>query len=457
MRALGVILAAAACWPAVAQNAADDPVTVSTDHPRLFLRPQRLRLLRRERERSSMRWQQFSAFVTGNAPLPEKGLALALYYQVSGDQAIGRQAITWALGPEADLRQQALVFDWCQDLLSDAQRTDLTRRLEKGLGAADTTIPAVRSRVLAAVALFDHIPQGPQRELERTVRQWWEKQLAPALVAGKSVVPRDDAYALFELLHVMRDNTILDLRESAAQFFKDFPIEHLMSYYPAVYESPDTSYFIGVEPKTGEPDLRLAAISRAAELAMVAYDVNAAPSQVLQGWLMHDKFILKSTFGAPYEFLWANPYLPGLSYYHVPLVYHNPEFGKLFIRSSWDESASWFGYFDGTMQWFHDGKLEVLDPKAGAAPLSMEQAVVCFAKAGSKFRVKLGEDEDAVFVVGLEPRVAYEVEIDDEEMFEASPDSGGILLLDVIKGKEVGIRIRRATVSGQSDPSTRKL
>jgi hypothetical protein len=447
MRAFGVLLLAIACQPAMAQNPTDDPVTVSTDHPRLFLRPQRLRLLRRERERSSMRWQQFSAFVTGNAPLPERGLALALYYQVSGDQAVGKQAVTWALGADSDLRQQAIVFDWCQDLLTDAQRSELTKRLERALGGTpETAVPAVRSRALAAVALFDHVPQTPQRELERTVHQWWEKQIAPDLNAGKNVVARDDAYALFELLHVLRDNTILDLRESAAQFFKDFPIEHLMSYYPAVYESPDTEYFIGAEPKAGEPDLRLAALSRAAELAMVAYDVNAAPSQVVQGWLMHDKFMLKSTFGAPYEFLWANPYLPGLSYYHVPLVYHNPEFGKLFIRSSWDESAAWFGYFDGVTQWFHDGKLEVLNPKPGTPPLSMEQAVVCFAKAGSKFQVKLGEDEDAVFVVGLEPRASYEVEIDDEEMFEAEPDSGGILLLDVVKGKNVGIRIRRATL-----------
>ena len=57
--------------------------------------------------------------------------------------------------------------------------------------------------------------------------------------------------------------------------------------------------------------------------------------------------MLRGTFGAPYEFLWANPYQPGLSYYHVPLVYHNPDFGKLFIRSSWDNTAHWFGYFDG--------------------------------------------------------------------------------------------------------------
>jgi hypothetical protein len=162
----------------------------------------------------------------------------------------------------------------------------------------------------------------------------------------------------------------------------------------------------------------------------------------VQGWLMHDKFILKSTFGAPYEFLWANPYLPGLSYYHVPLVYHNPESGRLFIRSSWDDSATWFGYFDGAMQLFQDGKLKALDPQAGAPPLSLEQAVVCFAKTGTKFRVKLGEDEDAVFVIGLAPRKVYEVEVDDEEMVEAAADAGGILQLDVPKGKDVGIRFR---------------
>ena len=61
---------------------------------------------------------------------------------------------------------------------------------------------------------------------------------------------------------------------------------------------------------------------------MVAYDTNAAESQLLQGWLMHDHFMLRGTFGAPYEFLWANPYQPGLSYYHVPLVYHNPDSGQ---------------------------------------------------------------------------------------------------------------------------------
>jgi hypothetical protein len=417
-----------------AQTAADEPVTVSADHPRLFLRPQRLRLLRREKERESMRWQQFAALVTGNAPLPERGFSLALYYQVTADANAGKDAVAWALTPEADLRQMALVYDWCQEVLTPAQKTALARRISQALAAAPPEgIPETRSRALAAIALFDEVPQAPQKELERIVRVWWKDRLTHG-------VPRDDAYALYELLHAVRDTTIVELRDCCRQFFKDFPIEHLMSYYPAEFEGPDTLYFIGAEPKmAGNPDLRLASLSRAAELAMVAYDVNGAESQVIQGWLMHDKFILKSPFGAPYEFLWANPYLPGLSFFHVPLVYHNPENGHLFIRSSWEESASWFGYWDGTMQLFQDGKLKQIDPKT---PLSMEQAVVCFGQSGKLFHVKLGEEEDAVFIVGLNPKSAYEVEIDDEEMVEMVSDPGGILMLEIPKGKDVGIRFR---------------
>ncbi len=73
--------------------------------------------------------------------------------------------------------------------------------------------------------------------------------------------------------------------------------------------------------------------------------------------------MLRGTLGAPYEFLWANPYQPGLSYYHVPLVYYNPDFGTLVVRSSWEDSAWWFGYFDGVMQLFSDGQLTVINAR----------------------------------------------------------------------------------------------
>src|ERR1017187_4749991 len=126
-------LGAAFCciWVTLAAQTPDEPVAVYTEHPRLFLRPQRIRLLKRERERASPRWQQFETLVVGGAPMPERGFAWALYFQVTGNAEFGRKAIVWALPPAAHLRQQALVFDWCQDLLSEPQRRDLTARLAK--------------------------------------------------------------------------------------------------------------------------------------------------------------------------------------------------------------------------------------------------------------------------------------------------------------------------------------
>ena len=43
-------------------------------------------------------------------------------------------------------------------------------------------------------------------------------------------------------------------------------------------------------------------------------------TQLLQGFLMNDRFLMRGTLGIAYETMWANPYQPGLSYYHVPLV-----------------------------------------------------------------------------------------------------------------------------------------
>jgi len=421
----------------------DDPIVVSTEHPRLLLRPARLRLLRRERDRTSARWQQFQLFLAGHAAMPETGFAQALYYQVAGDAEAGREAIAWALGPATDLRQQALVYDWCQDLLSEAQNRDLAARLQRGMSdtASNDAIAAVRARVMAAVVLFDHVPQTPRKELESVVRGWWARKMAPELAAGRTVVAREDAYALYELLHVLRDNTNLDLRESARSFFRGFPTEHLVSYYPAPLEAPENGYYIGAARRTGEPDLRAAALSRAAELAMVAFDTNAADTQLLQGWLMHDRYLLRGAFGIPYEFLWANPYQPGLSYDHAPLVWHNADFGHLFVRSDWEDTADWFGNFDGAMQSFRNGRVTALDPAHPPAPLLLHTAAVCFGRTARRFRVTVDEGS-AVFIVGLDPRHTYQVEVDDEEVYEAGADSGGILELEVPPGREIGVRIK---------------
>jgi hypothetical protein len=125
----------------------------------------------------------------------------------------------------------------------------------------------------------------------------------------------------------------------------------------------------------------------------------------------------------------------------VPLIYHNADFGKLFVRSSWDEDAEWFGSFDGVMQRFSQGRLTPLSAQADAPPVSLKEAMICFGQRARKFRLTL-EEEEAVFILGLDPGHSYQVEIDDEEIFEAAADRGGILELDMPRGKHVGVRIK---------------
>jgi hypothetical protein len=425
--------------------AQDEGLRIDAAHPRIFLVPRRLKLLRRERERQSLRWNQFHLLMAGKAPMPEPGFAEALYYQISGSAEFGRQAVDWALGSGADLRQLALVFDWCQDILTAPQSKTLAAKIVRHIeqGRRDTGVGAVRARLLAAVALSGHVPGVPERELDRIIHHWWEGQILPAINAGREVLARDDTYALMEILHVIRDNLNQDLREGAPHFFADLPMVELLSYYPATYPAGENDYRIPAAPHAGgEPDLRRAALSRAAEFSMVAYDSNAPGSQLLQGWLLNDNFLLRGTFGTPYEFLWANPYQPGLSYFQAPLVVHDTLFGRLFVRSSWEESATWLGFFSGELQIFQEGAITTLEAHAAAEPLDLGRALILFGAQTRKFKVT-AEGKEPVFVVGLKPRQDYIVEVDDEEMSEAETDPGGILELDVPHNTEVGVRLRQ--------------
>jgi len=439
-----VLLTCIPCgWPqSTPQKESDEPLAVFTEHPRLLLRPQRLRLLKRERERTSMRWQQFENLVAGKAPMPEPGFALALYYQVSGDRNAGRQAVEWALAPGSDLRQVAMVFDWCQDILDPAESKALIARIEKSLAqpSAYGSVAAVRDRVFGAIALADHVPDAPSRELEAVVRQWWKKQVLPALESGKEVIARDSYLALFEILHAFRDNLNVDLRESAPRYFKGLPAFHLVSHYPASYPAPESEYRIPMTKGAREPDLLEAVRSRAAGFAMVAYDVNAGESQVLQGWLMHDNFMMRGTWGAPYELLWANPYLPGLSYFLAPMVYYDETFGRLFARSSWDDDAVWFGCLDGDMQIFREGRQIPITREADPQPLSIATAQIAFGFKARQFKITL-EEGQAFFIVGLPSNTVFELEADDEEMREVGTDHGGTLPLILPHGTAIQFRL----------------
>jgi len=421
-----------------------DTLTIYTEHPRLFLPPGRLRLLRRERERKSLRFEQFDLLTKGGATMLEPGFAGALYYRVTDDAVQGRRAIDWALktatASDADLRQIALVFDWCQPLMSPAEIAALVARLERALAAKPgTSIENERSRLLAGIALADHSPKVSNAALEDFFGRAWKQRLAN-LRSGKAAIPLDQTFAFYEILHAVRDNLNGDLREQYPHYFKDQPIGHLLANYPAAFPAAESEYRIPAKRGTGEPDLRAAALSRAAELAMVAFDANAPESQVLQGWLMNYRFLMRGTFGIPYEFLWANPYQPGLSYYHVPLVFHDEIFGRLYVRSNWEDSAQWLGYVDGQLQLFEDGKITMLNPEITRDPLDLDEAVVFFGKTTHRFRTPAKEVVD-VFIVGLNPKHVYQVEIDGEEMREEPSDPGGILYLKGLRGDN-GIRFR---------------
>jgi hypothetical protein len=300
------------------------------------------------------------------------------------------------------------------------------------------TISQARSRALAATALAAGAPQLCQRELQSLVQDWWRGEIVPAVSRGRNVLPRAETYALFELLHAVRDNLNIDLRQSLPTFFRQLPLTHLLSYYPASYPGAENEFRIPAV-KGGEPDLALAAMSRAADLAMLAYDNNTEENQYLQGWAMHDRFLLRGPLGIPYEFLWGNPYQPGLSYFTLPLVVHDRIFGRLFLRSRWDDDAVWLGYFDGQLQTFADGEPKVHPLASVSEPVQVGDTVVA---AASRFTVK--DEARTVFVLGLAPSRAYDVEPDSEEMHQARTDPGGILELRFPGGFSGGIRIRQA-------------
>lgn len=435
-------LALAAFVPA---GAAED-YQVYTEHPRILLGRSRLRLLKRDRERSAPRWQQFEALIEGQARMPEGPLADALYYRVAENREAGQRAVRWALGKGPnDLRHMALVFDWCQDLLNETERRALAGRLRDGLehAAKDAGLPAVRARVLAAVAVAGHDPDPSAGALARIIEDWWQGRIVPELKSGRDPLPAAHYYSLLEILHVIRDNLNIDLRRDAPEYFEEIAARRLLGYYPASYPAGENDYRIPAGPLRGEPDLVEAALARATDLAIVAYDLNSPGGQLLQGWLMNDRFQMCGPFGAPYELIWANPYQPGLSYYHAPLVFHDSKYGRLFVRSSWEEDAAWLGTIEGRVQTFREGRRGVLEVKPGPAPVSLTEALVFFAGPELRFKARL-QAEEQVFVLGLKPRCRYQVEVDDQELVETAADPGGILEVELPPHAATAFRLREA-------------
>ncbi len=98
------------------------------------------------------------------------------------------------------------------------------------------------------------------------------------------------------------------------------PEEFLLSLKPAEVEHPTWQQHV-------------------AALLLVAVAPNARSSQFLQGWAMEDRFTVHDGPGVVYEFLYADPYLPGVSYQNMDPWSYRP--GSLHARSDWSPDACW--------------------------------------------------------------------------------------------------------------------
>jgi len=362
---------------------------------------------------------------------------------VSGESAIGKRAVDWALGPGMDLRQLALVYDWCQPLLSASQSQALAAKIGHLLERAKSDdVEVERDRILALIATAEEERHTEEPPLRDAIAGWWRGRFAPKLKNGAAIVSLDSLYALFEILHAVRDNLKIDLREDATDYFRELPKYQVLANYPAPLPAPENEYRIPVFRGSGEPDLDKAALARAAGLSAVNYDNNALENQYLQGWLIQDRFMLQGVFGAPYEFLWANPYQPGLSYFQLPLFFHDQNSGALFLRSNWEDDAIWFGIYGGELQLFRDGRVTVLNQKGPLSPkaegIPVGDANILVGRSPMQFAMEGGR----VLVVGLKPHARYLVETDDEELSEFETDGVGTLVLEYPSDWAAGVRIQ---------------
>lgn len=426
--------------------AQDEDFHVFRDAPRIFLNPQRLKRIQRETTRDSIRWRQFSNLIESQAQFPEPGFAWALHYAATGQAASAKAALDWAVQPgSTDIRQLALVYDWCQKAMTPAQKTAILAKLRQAVNAPGaTTATGVRDQVLAAVAIADEAREPAEKVIRHAVLDWWRKSVAPALREGKPAIRREDLPPLYEILHVVIDNTRVDMRDNAPGFFKNVPSWQLLSNYPAPFQTADNEFRIPAFVGKGEPDLKVAALSRAADLMIVAYDPNALEGQFLQGYLIQDRFLMRGLFGITYEFLWANPYQPGLPFAKMDPFFHDATGGRFFVRSDWEENATWFGFFDGAMQLSTGTEIRNLRPGSLREPVEIGGATILQAASpdGMKFAVDLPEG-GVFFILGFPAKTAYDIETDDEEMYEAEADASGILLLEFAKGTKGQVWIHR--------------
>lgn len=317
MRAIPLALLASLLFSrfASAQDTAAEPPKF------LLLTSQRLRRLERDRTRQTIRWVNFENRVNTVPDSPERGFELALYYAVTQDEKRGREAVDWALAHNCVSRQVALILDWCGSLFSPEQKAQLT----PGCASQQISGRQPSASLSASEQLFADAARG--LNTSRPAAEW--KQMLKDLEDGEFMNARN-LYETTEYLTAIRALQHDDLRQDDPKFFSTLPIEFLLSLKPEQVQHPDWMTHI-------------------AALALVALDPNLESSQFLQGWALEDSQMLREGPGVAYEFLWADPYLPGVGYENLDPWSYDAN-GRLFARASWNADSCWIAVSSNGVQ-----------------------------------------------------------------------------------------------------------
>ena len=328
---------------------------VYEDHPRLFLEPNRLQRLRKDVDRQSLRWRSLVDLVAAETAFEEQPLVDALRFQVEGAETAGRAAVAWSerlaengIDNAAHLRQAALVYDWCYDLFDATERAELRDTMA---AAVSTLLPQaalgaalIRSAVLASIAAAGDWDES-EAALATLLGMHWKAEVAPSLTDGSIGDDGEDLIAALETGLVVRHNLESDPLQPAIDALRSLARCRLLSYYPQDIETDSgrlrwPSRYGANEQRAREQ----APLDRIAEMLLVAYESNLPEFQFLQGWIRDESYLQTSQLVAPYEFLWVNPYLPGLTAQSSPLLAYDPIRGRMFGSAAWAGTCPRLGW-----------------------------------------------------------------------------------------------------------------
>ncbi len=268
--------------------------------PALLLTDQRIKRLKRDRERQTQRWTNFESRVKNVTDSSERGFELALYYRITGDESSAAEADRWIRSHPCERRQAALVRN-ALEVAESATPVSPADCPQNGTGP----LARMRDSVLESAA-------NPDFELDR------DRYLS--LLRSTALNNADEVYAAVEILLALGRGRGNSIRQQDTQFFNSLPVQFLLSLKPAQVDHPDWKAHV-------------------AALALIALDPNSDSAQFLQGWAIEDRQMITTGPGVAYEFLWADPYLPGVGYQNLDPWWYDEENARLLARTQWSPDA----------------------------------------------------------------------------------------------------------------------